>query len=467
MRGVASGLIWGVVATGVGLIVASLLAPMPEMPALRGAPATPPVLDTTAEPDSLPAVPEPAAAPAKAPATGSAELAPGSEFNRPAPQTPGRMPGTDTPVVPAPAPDAPAPAGIATRPAPDTTPAITPKAGIDTPDAMTAPKTGETGAVNLPAMAEAPVQPGPAPVSPPAPGTEMPPVAPQNPPAPRSDAAVPPAETPPVGIGVPVPALDIPTPGVRIGRLPTIGAGGPEQEAPEGASAGPDPARLGALARYGAPFQPEDGTPLFSVILIDAGPDGLDRAALTTFTFPVTFAIDASRPDAAEALADYRAAGFEVVLLTGGMPQGATPQDLEVALTSYLSDLPQTVAVMDPETGGFQTNRPLLRQLMAIVKESGHGVITYDRGLNTAEQIAQSADVPAGLVFRTLDANRETAPTIRRYLDRAAFKATQDGHVIMVGHSYAETVTALFAWALEGKGAEVQMAPVSAILRGR
>ncbi|NHX27684.1 divergent polysaccharide deacetylase family protein, partial [Escherichia coli] len=95
----------------------------------------------------------------------------------------------------------------------------------------------------------------------------------------------------------------------------------------------------------------------------------------------------------------------------------------------------------------------------------GHGLISFDRGLNSARQIAEGADVPAGLIFRLLDANDESAPVIRRYLDRAAFKAGQDGQVIMLGHSRSETVKALFAWTLESKSPDIQMAPASAVLR--
>ncbi|MGB8623887.1 MAG: divergent polysaccharide deacetylase family protein, partial [Paracoccaceae bacterium] len=237
--------------------------------------------------------------------------------------------------------------------------------------------------------------------------------------------------------------------------------------AQEEAAAAPDSAQLGALARYAVPFTNEGNKPLFSVILIDAGDDGMDRAALTTFSFPVSFAVDASRPDADKAMRDYRAAGFEVILLAGGLPQGATPQDLEVSLNRYLSRMPETVAVMDQPDSALQTDRPLLRQLMAIVKETGQGVVTYDGGLNTAQQVARSEGVPSGVVFRMLDADRPSANTIERYLDRAAFKAGRDGHVVMVGHSYPETVKALFSWALQGKGQEVTMAPISAVLRGQ
>ncbi len=97
--------------------------------------------------------------------------------------------------------------------------------------------------------------------------------------------------------------------------------------------------------------------------------------------------------------------------------------------------------------------------------ENTHGLLTYDRGLNTADQIAEREGLPSALIFRMLDAQKENPTTIGRYLDRAAFKAAQEGHVVMIGHSYADTITALFTWMLEPRSQTVRMAPLSAIMR--
>ena len=65
---------------------------------------------------------------------------------------------------------------------------------------------------------------------------------------------------------------------------------------------------------------------------------------------------------------------------------------------------------------------------------------------------------------RNLDADAENEATIRRYLDRAAFKAAQEGRVTVVGHTRPETIAALLAWSIEGRAATVALAPVSAVL---
>ena len=509
-RGFVSGIVAGVAVSALGLGVLSLMVPRPQRapvtPPPAEAPAEPvaeapveaPALEPAPAPDAAPQPPEetpavPAGAP---PATGGVELPPGSEFNRPRPEGEARLPGTDTQPEAAPAPEVspPEPAEITAAPQPDTTPAAAPEAVAETPAPIAPPAAGEEAPALVPGEAQ-PVLPSPAALGPEAPEAEAAPAAPpapepQLPPVPEPEAApeVEPSEggergeaapaaapeetgeaaarTPagmigeaPEAIRVPVPGGGIARPDVTTGRLPSIGAA----EAP--GPAAEDRAALGALARYAVPFTPEPGKPLFSVILIDAGEEGLDRAALTTFSFPVTFAVDASRPDAREAMEAYRAAGYEVVLLARSLAAEATPEELTASVTAALRDVPEAVAVMEGANGGFQANRPALQALAGLLGESGHGVVTFDKALNTAAQVARSAGVPAATIFRRLDAGHEAAPVIGRYLDRAVFKAAQDGHVVMVGHSYPQTVTALFSWAIEGKGAEVNLAPISAILR--
>jgi len=339
--------------------------------------------------------------------------------------------------VTVPAPDSAPDEGV--TPAPPSPRQDGPAASEPSPPAATPPAT-------------APSQPAPDPAGGPAPEDGGPDAAPQIP-----------TDLPPGALRIPAPGGEIAKPDVRVGQLPTVGDGA---EAGADAAASPAaPADLGALARHAVPFEPEGEKPLFSVILIEAAEGGLDRAALTTFSFPVTFAIDPGRADAAEAARSFRDAGFEVVALADDLPAAATPQDVEVNIAAWQRAVPPAVAVMDPAEGGFGTDRAPLRAMMGVLDETGHGVISFDSGLNTIDQLARAAGVPSALVFRSLDARRENAATIRRYLDRAAFKAARDGHVVMVGHSYPQTVTALYQWMLDGKGNEVTMAPISAILR--
>ncbi|MDV7141893.1 divergent polysaccharide deacetylase family protein [Tropicimonas sp. TH_r6] len=260
-------------------------------------------------------------------------------------------------------------------------------------------------------------------------------------------------------------------------RLPQVGAAAPEAaeaavDAVDTADAeidaeAADAPRLDALVRNARPFENPDGKPLFSVILIDDGTGAIDRAVLGTFTFPVSFAIDPTRPEARVAAEELSAAGFEIVALATGLPDGATPGDVETTLESHLAQLPQAVAVMDLAENGLAGRRQLAQQALTFAARDGHGVLGWSGGLGPLEAAARKGDAPVALVYRALDNQDERSPTIRRYLDRAAFKAAQDGSVIMVGRARLETVTALFEWALGGKSGQVALAPVSAVLRQR
>ena len=52
----------------------------------------------------------------------------------------------------------------------------------------------------------------------------------------------------------------------------------------------------------------------------------------------------------------------------------------------------------------------------------------------------------------------------QKVTDRAAFAAAQEGSVIVLGHTYSETVTALYSWALGSRSESVALAPLSAVL---
>lgn len=268
-------------------------------------------------------------------------------------------------------------------------------------------------------------------------------------------------------------------PQIPTNRLPRVGDTAPAEGAPTGGAgnSGEGQAGLGAVVaelaedadaspieRFGVNFENPDGKPLLAVILLDDGEGGVDRQALTSLPIPVAFAVSASRPDAAEAAAAYRAAGFEVVVLADALPAGASPSDLEVAFAAFQAAMPEAVAVIDRPQGGFQGNRSLAGQVAAILKETGHGLVTHARGLNAAADFAAREGVPSVTVFRDLDAADENSETIRRYLDRAAFRAGQDGRAVVMGRTRAPTVTALFAWGAEMQRSGVALAPLSAVL---
>ena len=93
-------------------------------------------------------------------------------------------------------------------------------------------------------------------------------------------------------------------------------------------------------------------------------------------------------------------------------------------------------------------------------------MVLYPKGLNTGVSLAQRAGVPSQALFRDFDGQGQTASVIRRFLDQAAFKANQEGSVIMVGRLRAETISALLVWGLQDRASRVALVPISTVLRG-
>lgn len=268
---------------------------------------------------------------------------------------------------------------------------------------------------------------------------------------------------------------------VETGRLPSIGA---DEEAPatlpivrrlpgqlivttepaatdDGDAA--EPTMDGpALKAFAMDFEVPDGGAQIAVVLLHEGPELLPEADLNRLPATVVFGVDAAAPNAASVAKAYRAAGREVVLIPA-LPAGAAPQDVEVTLAGTLEQFPQAVALMDVTGSSFQSDRAAVSQVVAVASDTGHGIVTFPRGLNTAHQQAERAGVPTGLIFRVLDDDDQTDEQIRRTFDRAAFRARQSDAVILVGHTRPGTIAAVSGWVADA-GDTAALVPISAAL---
>ncbi|KIC22568.1 polysaccharide deacteylase family 2 protein [Leisingera sp. ANG-Vp] len=233
-------------------------------------------------------------------------------------------------------------------------------------------------------------------------------------------------------------------------------------------NATPSPAGLAEsrpFADFAEPFANPDGRPLMSIVLIDdAGAVGAE--ALAEFPYPLSFAIDPEDPEAATKMAARRSAGFEVLLLAD-LPRSASPQDAETALEVWRGKLPEAVAILEGVESGVQGNRPLADQVSAVAASAGFGLVTQNSGLNTVQKLALRDGVPAGVVFRDFDGAGQNPRAIRRFLDQAAFRAGQEGAVIMLGRLRPDTISALLIWGLQDRASRVALAPVSASLEAK
>ncbi|WP_420863257.1 divergent polysaccharide deacetylase family protein [Algirhabdus cladophorae] len=246
--------------------------------------------------------------------------------------------------------------------------------------------------------------------------------------------------------------------GVRVNRL--------GQSAPEPASDPEQSTSTGpALVEFASAFENPEAKPLMSVVLIDTGSSAIGPEALQSFPYPLTFAVDASDPAAADRAGTYRKAGFEVVMLSN-LPRGSAPSDVEVALEAYKTAVPEAVALLELGESGFQSSPAVMSQAVANLKSTGHGLVTVSSGLNGASRVADRASVPNTVVFRDLDSEGQDATIIRRFLDQAAFKAGQEDGVVLLGRLQPNTVSALILWGGLERAKRVALAPVSAILKG-
>ena len=519
LKGFFSGLLWGGVLSALGLVVVSQITPMPSS-GVEGV-STSPQADLS-EPSGqalAPVSPEPqpqpqaeaqqSASPSEQTAAGqtagevaqAVQVPAGSEFNRALPDEPPTLPGPASAPAPSLAPEVDAPSQSSALPETNSAPEGAPAPVLLAPEAGAAPETAGAS-VSVPGQQDAiaPQAPVPSPDAPriePEPETaDLPPPPPLTPeeqalanaasnpvpevPAEPETAPLPlepvlkPVQPLPDAEGNPVsgdaaisgdpPAVGFAgaADGVVTGRLPRIG------DAPEAdVAAATDPALQDPIDRYARAFSNPQGKPVFAIVLIDRGDPGLDRAALAALPFPVTFALDPTLPEVARLADAYIAAGQEVAMLATAIPAGATAADLEVTFGAHAAALPQAVAVLDLAEGGFQGNRPLATQVIPIIQGQGRGLLTYDAGLNAADQVARRDQLRAGTIFRRIDPEGAPVSDIRRVLDRAAFKAAQDGRVVVVGKATPATVAALLEWTVEGRAAAVALAPATAVMIAR
>lgn len=220
---------------------------------------------------------------------------------------------------------------------------------------------------------------------------------------------------------------------------------------------------LPAIVAYSADYSKTGTAPEMSVILVDIGALDPTSAQLSALPFPVTFAVDALAPGATERAEMYRQAGLEVLALIG-LPDGATAQDVAVTINQARNVMPVSIGFLDVPSASFQANREIASQVVASAATSGHGVVSFSRGLNALMQEATRAKQPAALVFRDFDGRDQNGAAIKRFLDQAAFRAGIDEDIVLVGRAKEDTIAALVEWSLGNRAATVELVPVSFLL---
>ncbi|MDE4096338.1 polysaccharide deacteylase family 2 protein [Phaeobacter gallaeciensis] len=461
--------------------LAPIETPQPDADLVEAAPVAPETAPADDLNDLTSLDTEPAARPEVGPAgdvrgSGDADLpdvpeAPSEAETAAGGAEPGMLPetaesddGVEVSMTPAPTPEAPdTTAEVGQSPTDSPAPGTAPE--------MTAPQ-GAPEAVQLEQGAAVPVPQlgsAPDPTTPPVIAFSTPEPAPEQPEVveaePKED--MPPAEeaetedAPENGRIAALPTAD----GSRASQSPQIGTRVvplTERDSEETAAAGAETTQQ-PFDAYSEPFAGSDGRPLMSIVLID-DETSVGAEALVDFPYPLSFAIDPEDPRATEKMAARRAAGFEVLILSD-LPREAMPQDAETAMEVWLDRVPQALGILEGVETGVQGNRPLADQVSDVARTGGYGLVLQNSGLNTVQKLALRDGVPSGVVFRDFDGAGQNPRAIRRFLDQAAFRAGQEGAVIMLGRLQPDTISALLLWGLQDRASRVALAPVSASLR--
>ena len=269
------------------------------------------------------------------------------------------------------------------------------------------------------------------------------------------------------------PRLPAPAPGTTVGRLPAIGVV-PTPMPTESSDLFPDPTgelgpdfdmSLPAYLRYAAYTELLPDQRALGVALFD-GPGGIE--ALTDFPVSVTLILDPFQSDAQPRAAAYRLAGHEVALLATGIPPLATPTDMAQIWEVWRAQFPEIVAVVDLAQGGVAQNRETARFLADLLSEDGQGAISQRPGVDGFLAAARAADVASASVYRRLDDGAQSAPTMRRLLDRAAFEAQRQPGILVLGQAdNPDTIEVLRSFVQSPSREGVVLTPASAILGQR
>ena len=156
-------------------------------------------------------------------------------------------------------------------------------------------------------------------------------------------------------------------------------------------------------------------------------------------------------------------------MLANGLPNGAQASDLDVTFGAWFDALPQAVGVLDLPRGGFcaqcEPDNPSFtpdRTRRAWIGQLRGRVVAWWIALPPA----RACPMPkCSACWMTRIRARFT---IRRYLDRAVFQASQIGEVIVFGDATNDaTMEALELWRSDGRADQVSVVPVSAILLTR
>ena len=221
-----------------------------------------------------------------------------------------------------------------------------------------------------------------------------------------------------------------------------------------------------AIDLYARDGVSDEGKPKLSIVLLTDQLNVIDPNLVQALPIPVTFAVDPVNPSADALLLSLRELEQEAVIL-GDLPREASVQDVDVALTALVDLLPQTIGVIERQAGALQQSRDVMLHVPEVLNRTGHGLVVYEKGLNTLAKEAGKAGTPVATIYRDLDGADQNERTIRRFLDGAAFRAANSPSepIVVSARLRPETMSAILIWARQDRAQKTAVVPVSQLMK--
>lgn len=210
----------------------------------------------------------------------------------------------------------------------------------------------------------------------------------------------------------------------------------------------------------------DDDKPRLSIVLLTESLNSVDPNLVEALPIPVSFAVDPTNPSAGALLSSLRELEQEAVILAD-LPPESSVQDVDVALTALVNFLPQTVGVIERQAGALQQSRDASLYIPEVLNRTGHGLIVYEKGLNTLAKESNKSGTPVATIYRDLDGDNQDERTIRRFMDGAAFRAANDTSepIVVLARLRPATMSAILIWALQDRAQKTAVVPVSQLMK--
>lgn len=249
-----------------------------------------------------------------------------------------------------------------------------------------------------------------------------------------------------------------PTDALELTGQTLIDQSNPETETP----------KINAFDTFAAEFTDDKIQPLMSIIL--HATTLTETQTVASLAAPLTLAVAADNPDAAEIITGYRALGGEVVLLLptkgpNALRKGGDPVDAANRLNALMANTDGVIGILDGPDGDLNQDSRMLVSILAILSETGHAIITVDGlGTNRASVMANEAGIPAAGISHLIDTSEGTIAVVRE-LDKVVLQFGDRQSVTIFAPVTPDMLFGLNFWLESQKAQIITVAPVSASIR--